>query len=53
MEEVRNFFEGTNYQSLPVLYENGELAECFVRTKTAFHGTVVPESVYGIIKEHL
>ncbi len=46
MEEVRNFFEGTNYQSLPVLYENGELAECFVRTKTAYSMELLSRSRY-------
>lgn len=31
MEEVRNFFRETNYQSIPVLDDNEELVECFVK----------------------
>ncbi len=53
MEEVRNFFEGTNYQSLPVLYENGELAECFVRTKTAYSMELCKEPWVNIANRHL
>ncbi len=33
-KEVERFFEETEYQSIPVVNEDGELVECFIRTES-------------------
>ncbi|MCI8598471.1 MAG: CBS domain-containing protein [Lachnospiraceae bacterium] len=53
MEEVRKFFDETNYQSIPVLTEEGELIESFIRAGMTYNVEMDGGKWIDIANSHL